>query len=85
MTGPGQQQWHDLPVNALIVWVVYWSPSDFPGLWVLRPQWALPDGQVVVHPRPAITPRYELLPIPEGLVRIPRDPEDDPTIVEVWI
>lgn len=65
--------------------VVYRSPADYPGRFVLR-LWEV-DGEGP-HPRDAIVAdsldeiRASL---PGGLTRIARSPDDDPVIVETWI
>ena len=73
--------------NGLPVWVVYRSPGDYPGKWVLCRQWA--NAQGVWHEaRPvAISRSYEeiLGTIPPTLTRMPIVPRDVPCIHEVWI
>lgn len=77
--------------SALAMWVVYENPSDFPGKFVVR-EWRTSAAgiQRAVEPtavvdslaqaREAVTEAS-----PMALTVMPRNPEDDPTIVEVWL
>lgn len=73
--------------GELAVWVVYESPEDFPGKWILRRQFARPDGTVraegvcFVADSLAEVRRF----IPPGLVNLGRRPGDVAAIREVWI
>lgn len=72
--------------NELFTYVVYFNPSDFPGRYVMR-GFACVDGEATPS---AIAISGETIEkvrahIPEGLHRMVRMPDDDPTIVEVWI
>lgn len=72
--------------------VIYENPSDFPGKWVLR-RWAIvsaDDGEVKIEAGlPIVADSLEGarlgLPIDGSLHRVPRQPGDDPVIVEVWL
>jgi len=75
-------QYDALRRGELPIWTVYERPSDHPALYVARPfiagQGALPlhlEGRSLNHVREQL---------PEGLYRQPRQPGDDPVIVEVW-
>ncbi|HEY7234541.1 MAG TPA: hypothetical protein VH539_10355 [Gemmatimonadaceae bacterium] len=77
-----------MPDDALDVWVVYQSPRDYPGRWVVRRQRARRDGTVVPDPKPLIV--CDSLDVarsvlPRGLFRLPRFEQDEPQIVEAWI
>ena len=69
--------------QRLLVYTIYKNPSDYPGLWVLRVHEA-PGG-----PRPVAVTAKTLeeirAHIPGDLVRVPRQPNDDPVIYETWI
>lgn len=67
---------------GLVMWVVYRSPKDFPGVFVAR-KWLI-DGatQETVQ---AITLEGVRALIPQGLHRMARDVSDDPCIVETWL
>lgn len=76
---------------AMPVVVVYRSPKDYPGKWVARRFEIKPDGTAAPHTAPvAVRDNYEKLReavkanLP-GSTRVPRDPKDDPVIVEVWL
>lgn len=74
----------------ITVWVIYERPRDYPGLFVVRPQHPHRDayGDFYVTYGDATTHRTleeARQVIPPGLVRVPRDPRDDPKIVESWI
>lgn len=68
------------------VYVVYFNPSDYPGLYVVRRQVAM-RGHVVKDAQPAGVSNslaQVRCSIPNGLTRFPPDPNDDPVILEVW-
>lgn len=82
--------WHDMVAihnqylgKELVIWTVYNSPSDFPGVFVVRPfvdekvlPWAATCNQIE-----PLRDRLERL----GLTCLGRSPEDDQNIVESWI
>jgi hypothetical protein len=73
--------------DTLTVWVIYYGASNHPrGVWVVRPQDVV-GGRIRPHEvfhecRTLIEARAK---IPPGLYRMPRDPSDDPVIVESWL
>lgn len=73
--------------QILPIVVIYENPSDYPGKFVARRQWA-GRGGVLLEPGPLIVgdSLTEVRGvIPDGMVRLPRDPNDEPQIVECWI
>ena len=75
--------------DALTVWVIYYSPLDSPGKYVLRGQDIAP-GQTEPVSQSGRLVRDTLEEVREplrqrGLHRMIRHPDDDPTIVETWI
>ena len=68
---------------GLSLWVIYDHPRDYPHCYVAR-RWELdqPTADHLVSPR-LDTIRYEMQ--LRGLVRLQRDPNDEPQIVECWI
>ena len=67
--------------------VVYDSPSDYPGRFVVR-RFVSTAGRVVPDPEPvAVTSTLEIARevIPIGLVRLSPRPDDDQAISEVWL
>lgn len=71
----------------MTVWVIYENPSDFPGKFVVRPQWVMSDSSIAIAPQPtSVVDSLEIARwhVPPELYRQPRDPEDDPAIVETW-
>jgi len=70
---------------ALDMWVIYERPSDFPDSYVAR------LFRITGHAEPsplahiAETLQEVRKAIPPGLVRIDRDPLDEPQIVEIWL
>ncbi|MCK5923540.1 MAG: hypothetical protein KAG66_21575 [Methylococcales bacterium] len=70
-------------VSELETWVVYASPLDFPGQFVTRLfKGETPTGRLFIdNDLGAVRDYLEM----KGLVCLPRFPEDDPTIVEVWL
>lgn len=82
---------HPEPVPPGSIWqyTIYESPADHPGSYVVR-GWIIVPGE----PNPRPTNFFRLYPSLEDarfeldngeLVPIPRDPRDDPKIVETWI
>jgi hypothetical protein len=74
-------------LRAVSKFVVYKHPSDYPGDFVVRRHVA-GRGTVKIDPEPwavvgSLAAARGL--VPEGLVRLARDPTDDPVIVESWI
>ena len=71
---------------------IYFNPSDFPGRFVVR-RWRIfsnREGRMQIEPDKepeGIVDTIEAARalIPCGLCQIPRAPQDDPSIVEVWI
>lgn len=73
----------------LKIWTITKFPKDFPGKFVVRmsviglvpgvpiaadPPWAVVDSLAAARQS-----------LPEGLHCMPRQPEDDPVIVECWL
>lgn len=68
-------------------YVVFRNPSDFPGQYVIRRQRAGP-GTITKDATPlAVGPTLAVVraALPPGLTRLERDPNDDPSILEVWV
>lgn len=73
--------------SGLAVWVIYDHPKDYPDFYVVRKQIA---GNGQVRPTGHYFLSNTLGPLRQiveamGLTCIPRDPSDDPVIVECWI
>jgi hypothetical protein len=75
-------------VNNLAIWTIYDSPRDYPGLFVAR-LFLICIGEL----EPVGTGKVFLAEtlegvrnqLPPGLYRMPRDPSDEPAIVESWL
>lgn len=66
-------------------WTIFFNPADAPGRYVVR-RWETRGGEVI--PCEAFHgPSLEVvrLAIPQDRYRIPRLPDDEPAVVEVWI
>lgn len=73
--------------DHLAIWTVTENPSDYPGLFVARMSLVTEAGPVVTD-RLATCPRLKVLQTwlaEQGLTRLPRQPDDDPVIVECWL
>lgn len=73
--------------DVLSMWVVYEHPKDFPASWVAR-RWDLRKGHPVATANMIETNSLaEVRALLErmGLTCMPRDPRDEPQIVEVWL
>ena len=69
----------------LSIWTVYERPLDHPEQfvarrWVATPQPVPTDEVLFAHDLDDLRQK-----MPSGLVRMPRQPGDDPVIVETWI
>lgn len=75
------------PMRCLHLWTIYEGARDFPGTLVARMHHCVagqtwPDAKEVrVAPTLAALRRA----LPPGLTMMPRQPDDEPQIVEVWI
>lgn len=84
-TGDYFARLHERLRSRMPVWVVYRPTTrEYPGHWVARMHVILPDLKptrfVVTHD--TLEELREML--PPGLIRLARDPNDLPEIVEVW-
>jgi hypothetical protein len=73
--------------DLLELWTVYDHPVDCPGNWVAR-KWVVgPGGKSEATSDCIVSDTLEDLrdALPPGLYRLPRDPDDDPVIVETWL
>lgn len=73
--------------RPLRIVVIYENPTDHPGKFVAREQWA-GAGAILVGGAPLIvadslTEARSV--VPDGMIRLPRNPEDEPQIVECWL
>jgi len=71
----------------LSIWVIFKSPGDFPGEFVVREQRVV--GGVIyfaraIHARGATVEEVRET-LPAGVVRMERHPNDDPNILETWM
>jgi hypothetical protein len=65
------------------LWTIYKHPLDYPQSYVARLfEGERPTGSIVVAPTLALL-RDQMIAM--WLTRIPRQPADDPVIVEVWV
>ena len=72
--------------EALEMYVIYQHPKDFPNYYVARLWKVNADGPVATQKyRVAATLDEVRGFVPFGKVRIERDPNDEPQIVEMWI
>lgn len=73
--------------DEIIQYVIYERPSDYPGGFVVREFRIDVHATIKVRSEAKYCASLEIARklIPEGLFRVPRIPEDDPVIVEVWL
>jgi phosphohistidine phosphatase SixA len=69
------------------IFVVYFNPSDFLGLYVVREGVVQDDGSTLFSPlaRSGQTLDEVRQHIPHDMTRLERHPNDDPVIVETWL
>ncbi len=89
-TGQGAPLCSTDPV-ALRMYVIYYSPRDYPGMYVVR-EWYVHDRARSASEPCAVAPTLEearaklrALPRGPGLYKLGPHPDDDPTVVEVWV
>lgn len=78
---------HRCDADTLDMFTIYDNPADARGFFVVR-RWEMRRGIKVPVPREAYAlPSLHMARgiIPRGRVRMERNDEDDPTIVETWI
>lgn len=73
--------------GPLTMWTVYDHPRDFPNNYVARKFLVDADGprpqeQILVCPH---VDKIRATLAADGFVCLPRLPDDDPTIIEVWV
>jgi hypothetical protein len=76
----------ELPDGGLTFWVIYDSPDDYPGVFVVRRQCAIRDevlaeGRIIGTAKSLDEARAL---VPSTLFRMPRLLGDSPSIVEAW-
>lgn len=75
-------------LNHMISYTVFFNPTDYPGLYVVRP-FVLKEGAVepmgIAWTGQTIDEVRAKVPRDLGLVRFSRSPEDHPSILEVWL
>lgn len=73
--------------NVLFTFTIYAHPRDYPAGYMVR-CWAVFPGAPEPRPQAAmVATSLEAARglVPRGLYRLPREPTDDPCIVETWI
>ena len=76
-----------MTTNELSAWTLYDSPADAPGYFVLR-RWVVDSNGERATPQAFLC--KDAQPLRDkmrerGLTCVPRHPEDEPQIVEVWL
>lgn len=68
-------------------YVIVFRPSDFPGTLYLVRKWHFERGESVALEvvGTAVTLMGARKLVPDGLVLLPKDLNDDPVIVECWV
>lgn len=70
----------------LVMWVVTWNPTDYPGQAAARPHCI---GRGVEHMLSAVLLADSVdalrAMLPQGLTMMARHPDDDPKIMEIWL
>lgn len=73
-------------VQHITVWIISFNPSDFPGLYVVRPHlvgsgWTIPAQFCATFKNIHDARAY----VPKPCTYMERDPRDDAVIVESWV
>lgn len=72
-------------MKTIDFFVIYDSPRDFPGRFVTR-RWSVTKGQksTAHEATDHATLDEARQAVPQGLKCLPRQPEDEPQVVEAW-
>lgn len=74
--------------SVLVTWTVFYSPLDYPGLFVVR-AFEIRSGQPEPAARAEVATALTLddarASIPGGLFRLERMPGDHESVIETWI
>lgn len=68
--------------NDFSLWTVYEKPADYPAQWVARRHTLVGPTAAAVF---ALSLDAVCEKLPPGLYCIPRQPDDEPCIVETWL
>lgn len=74
--------------HELAMWTIHESPDDYPDQFVVRRSRAHSGGGLAADPEPvAVVKTLEeaRAAVPPFLYRLPRLPEDEISVVEVWL
>lgn len=74
------------PEIVLTQYAIYVNPADMPGRFVTR-EWHIARGAsapLAGRAWPANSLEQARRVVPEGMVRLERQPDDDPVILETW-
>lgn len=68
------------------MYTIYFDPKDYPGKYVMR-KWVVDTASGQIPMQAYVGDSYDSVidNLPLGLVKILRDPHDDPCILETWI
>jgi hypothetical protein len=81
-----QLHWYQTNQGYLVMWIVTWNTSDYPLQAVARPTLVRPQELIKLYAilRADSLDRLRQM-LPRNLTCLPRDPNDDVVIVEVWV
>ena len=85
------EQWEAAQAGKLSMWTVYVCPADYPDGYIARRYETDKGTSTATEAKLATGPKPEDLHLlreifaAAGLVSLVRHPDDDPTIVEVWM
>jgi hypothetical protein len=71
--------------EILNLWTICKNPADYPNKFTARQFIIKPNKIIITHNLIVEDTLEEIRQHMQGLVRIPRDINDDPVIVEIWI
>jgi hypothetical protein len=74
------------PMHHLLLYTIYDHPTDYPNHFAVRRE-CINAGVVTKDPHVYLAPTLEEARrlLPPGLHQLPRNPNDDPKIVECWL
>jgi hypothetical protein len=72
-------------MTDLVMWTIYEKPKDYPNGFVVRRSVVSDRIKMDVVAQYSPTLLHARAAIPRGLHRLPRFPDDDACVVEVWM
>jgi hypothetical protein len=75
------------PEAQVCGWTLYMRPPDYPDHFVVLQWWVTAEGGLRTRSTAVVCNTLEeaRAQVPPGTICMPRDEDDDPTVIETWI